>query len=313
MDLGTNNCRLLIAEPAANGFRVVDGFSQVVRLGEGMQESGRIGEAAMGRTLRALRECVARITARPIAATACVATQACRAAANGAEFLARVRDEIGLAFRIIDPEEEARLAVKGCASLIDRNAEAALIVDIGGGSTELSWVDAQGAIQSWTSTPLGVATLAERLPEPDSGVREWYKILVEHVIAQLPIVDEAGEARRAMLRDGRAHIIGTSGTVTGLAGVHLNLPRYQRARVDAAWMRSADCTATTGRLRAMSKAERAAHPCIGKDRADFVLPGCAILEAVLSVWPSERLRVADRGLREGLLMNLMAAHQAEVA
>lgn len=310
VDLGTNNCRLLIAEPADGGFRVLEGYSQIVRLGEGLEETGRLSDAAIARAMQALRACAARIASKPVARVGCIATQACRVAANGAEFLARVHADLGLAFTIIEPEEEARLAVMGCVSLIDPAAEAALIVDIGGGSMELCWVDARGAIMSWTSTPLGVSSLAERFPEPRENQAAWYQSLVDDVLRQMPVSDQLTMHLRAMLANGRAHVIGTSGTVTGLAGVHLGLARYQRAKVDGVWMRSADCVATTKKLRAMSHAERAAHPCIGRDRADFVLPGCAILEAVLRVWPCERLRVADRGLREGVLMNLMTAHAA---
>lgn len=307
LDLGTNNCRLLIAAPAGAGaFRVVHGWSQIVRLGEGLSATGRLGDAAMARTMAALAQCAERLAERGVKRVGCVATQACRQALNGQDFLDRVRRETGLDFTIISAEEESQLAVMGCASLIDPDVDRALVVDIGGGSTELSLVDARtpdNRILQWASAPLGVVQLAETIPERDAR-DDWYAHMRAHVRDALAanIRIDAAQA----LRDGRAHMIGTSGTVTSLAGVHMRLPRYQRAKVDGAWMSAQDCIAAAAELRAMPISGRAAHPCIGPDRADLVLPGCAILEAVLDLWPAQRLRVADRGLREGVLLSLMA-------
>lgn len=322
LDLGTNNCRLLVAEPSGAGFRVIDGYSQIVRLGEGVSASGRLTEAAMVRTFGALSACAERIARRNVTAVGCIATQACRAAANGPAFLERVRRELGLSFDLISPEQEARLAVLGCASLIDPADEAALIVDIGGGSTELCWVDARAAsarvragrldppIAAWGSAPVGVVTLADEEPEPASGPSEgWYEAMVARLMAQIGRLDGA-EGLRGAFESGRAHIVGTSGTVTSLAGVHLGLPRYQRAKVDGVWLGVRECRTAIDGLRALSRDERAAHPCIGRDRADLVIPGCAILEAVFRLWPTTRIRVADRGLREGVLMTLIAKHRA---
>jgi exopolyphosphatase/guanosine-5'-triphosphate,3'-diphosphate pyrophosphatase len=261
----------------------------------------------------ALKACVERIAAHGVAHVGCVATEACRAAENGAAFLARVRDELGLTFRIITTEEEARLAALGCADLIDPAAEGALIVDIGGGSTEMSWLDARAAAQmrdgdldapivAWTSRPVGVVTLAEQSDE------ERFEAMAEAVRAHVAALGAQDAELKALMAQDRAHIIGASGTVTCLAGVHLDLPRYQRSKVDGLWLSREDCAGAAARLRAMTRAERARHPCIGAERADLILPGCAILRAVLEAWPSKRLRVADRGLREGILMTLIAAH-----
>lgn len=317
LDLGTNNCRLLVAEPSGAGFRVIDGFSQIVRLGEGLGATGRLSGAAMSRTLGALRACADKIARHRPVAIGCIATQACRVAANGPDFLARVERELGLAFDVITPADEARLAVLGCASLIDGRVEAALIVDIGGGSTELSWVDAKSAgadptILAWSSAPVGVVTLAESAPEPPSPNGAWYADMVARLADQFAAI-EATPALREAFAGGRAHIVGTSGTITSLAGVHLNLARYQRSKVDGVWLTRQEVREATARLIAMSHAERARHPCIGPDRADLVVPGCAILEAVVRVWPVERFRVADRGLREGVLMTLMARHAERFA
>ncbi len=317
LDLGTNNCRLLVAEAAPDGgFKVVDGYSEIVRLGEGLSATGRLSPAAMQRTLGALAACAAKIDKRRPVAVGCIATQACRQAENGAEFLARVADELGLHFEVISPEDEARLAVLGCASLVDPEAEAALIVDIGGGSTELSWVDTALAddgvppILAWSSAPIGVVTLAEAAAEPAPGTQEcaaWYDAMVARLAERIAAIETPAQVKEAFA-NGRAHIVGTSGTITSLAGVHLDLPRYQRSKVDGVWLWREDVRAATEKLRDMSTRDRARHPCIGPDRADLVVPGCAILEAVCEVWPVERLRVADRGLREGVLMTMIARH-----
>jgi exopolyphosphatase/guanosine-5'-triphosphate,3'-diphosphate pyrophosphatase len=318
LDLGTNNCRLLMAAPnGAGGLRVVDGFSRIVRLGEGLAHTGKLSEAAMARAYQALVACAQRVEARNPTAIGCVATQACRAASNGEMFLNRVHKDLGLRFEVITPEEEARLSVLGCASLLDLESDHAMIVDIGGGSTEMSWVSPRDVaaagldppIVSWGSSPLGVVTLAEEEAEPDDMRQAWYEALVTRLAASISSVGDAQHLRQAFA-EGRGHIIGTSGTVTSLAGVFLDLPRYTRARVDGMWFDVADCRAVIARLLAQSREERAANPCIGKDRADLVVMGGAILDAVLRVWPAPRIRVADRGLREGVLMRLMAEHEA---
>ncbi len=313
LDLGTNNCRMLVAaQDGERGLRVVDGFSRIVRLGEGLAHTGRLSEQAMARAYQALVACAQRLEARAPVAVGCVATQACRAAANGETFLNRIRTDLGLDFQVISPEEEARLSVLGCASLLEPEADVALIVDIGGGSTELAWVTPRDVIAAgldppilaWGSSPLGVVTLAEEETEPDRDKTEWFNCVVERLAEAIRPVGGALHLQDAF-QQGRAHVIGTSGTVTSLAGVHLNLPRYNRARVDGMWFDMQDCRATIAHLLSQNLSERAAQPCIGKDRADLVVFGGAILDAVMRVWPAPRIRVADRGLREGVLMRLM--------
>ena len=320
LDLGTNNCRLLIASPTARGFRVLEAFSRIVRLGDGLTHTGRLDGAAMDRALAALAICADRIRRRGAPPLRAVATQACRSAENGADFIARVEAETGLKLSIITPKEEARLSVAGCVALLDRDCDAALVVDVGGGSTELSWIDlgqlrfdperrpphpARLPIKAWLSVPIGVVTLADRFPEPIEGRDDWFRAMVEQVRGQIAAFEGAREMEEAF-RCGRAHLIGTSGAITSLAGLHLGLPRYERARVDGLWMTREDCDTAAGKLMGMTARERAAQPCIGPDRADLVLAGAAILQAVQELWPCARVRVADRGLREGLLMSLMS-------
>ncbi|MFC7380186.1 Ppx/GppA phosphatase family protein [Brevundimonas sp. GCM10030266] len=310
LDLGTNNCRLLIARPAKDGFRVVDSFSRIVRLGEGLSRTGRLDDAAMERAYEALMLCAERVVRRGVdpSRLMAVATQACRQADNGAAFIERVRQGAGLKLRIIDPAEEARLAVEGCRNLFDPTAEAVLVVDVGGGSTELNWLRRTGSgfqLEGWISAPIGVVTLAERHPEPVGGdLTPWYEAMVADMgaaIADTPV----GPDLRDLFVSGRAHMVGTSGAITSLAGIHLGLRRYQRNLVDGLWMTRADCERAANRLKALGPEGRAAESCIGPDRADLVLAGAAIMEAIQRAWPSERVRVADRGLREGLLLERM--------
>lgn len=313
LDLGTNNCRLLVAIPGKPGqFRVIDAFSRIVRLGEGLTASGRLGEAAMDRAVGALKICADKLRSREVQAARLIATEACRSAANGEEFLDRVEREAGIKLEIIDRRTEARLAVSGCGSLIERDTDGVVLFDIGGGSSEIALIDLSrhrtprlaSHIVSWTSLPLGVVSLAERFGGRNVTT-ESFDAMVAYVHEHL-----AGFVGRNHLdhvsRTPRFHLLGTSGTVTTLAGIHLNLERYERNRVDGLWMDNAEVDAMMARLRGWDFEARVANPCIGADRADLVLAGCAILQAIREVWPSPRLRVADRGLREGILTELMA-------
>lgn len=313
LDLGTNNCRLLIAVPQGASFRVVDAFSRIVRLGEGVSGSGRLSKEAMDRAVEALKICAAKLKGRDGIRSRLIATEACRIAENGDEFLARVREEAGLNLEIVNRETEARLAVAGCASLVDRRAEGVILFDIGGGSSELVWLDLRDRkktgraitrrVRTWTSLPVGVVNISERHGGVDV-TPESFEGMIGEVTGLLEAFPEA-EALSAMVARGEVHMLGTSGTVTTLAGVHLGLEYYDRRRVDGIWMSAADVSLMTDKLLAMSFEERSRNACIGRERADLVLAGCAILEALRRKWPCERLRVADRGLREGILYEMM--------
>lgn len=307
LDLGTNNCRLLIARPVDHGFRVIDAFSRIVRLGEGVAASGRLTEAAMGRALDALKVCAHKLERRRVTRWRCVATEACRRASNGSEFLTRVAAETGIDLEVIGGDEEARLALGGCSPLLDYDHRHALIFDIGGGSTELIWValdrNRETRQLGWVSLPCGVVNLAERFPSgDDSGAN--YEPMVQAVRAMLEPFDRDHDIA-AQVRGEAVQLLGTSGTVTTIAGVLLDLPRYERSAVDGRWIDFDDVIDVSRDLAGKTIAERARHPCIGPDRADLVVAGCAILEAIHRVWPAQRLRVADRGVREGILTYLM--------
>lgn len=325
LDLGTNNCRLLVAKPSRRGFTVVDAFSRIVRLGEGLAASGALSTEAMTRAHDALKVCRIKMERNRVHRHRMVATEACRRAANAPDFLDRVRRDLGLEIEILTHEAEARLAVSGCASLIEDAAEHALIFDIGGGSSELIWLDlaarprtwrrsladrleAQSIISAWTSLPIGVVTLAERFGGAlvTSDSYEAMAAYVQSLIA--PFEQRHGYCQR--IRGRRVHMLGTSGTVTTLAGVHLGLKRYDRSRVDGTWLTVEEVRRVSRALLGLSYSERVSQPCIGRERADLVLAGCAILEGLLRCWPIDRLRVADRGLREGILTTLMAEDRA---
>lgn len=320
LDLGTNNCRLLVAVPTRPGnFRVVDAFSRIVRLGEGFGTTGRLSDAAMDRAIEALKVCRDKLYARPIQRARLIATEACRSALNGEEFLARVSAETGLKLEVVDRETEARLAVSGCSSLVDRTAKSIILFDIGGGSSEIALVDSQNHrggrlanhIRAWTSLPVGVVTMAEKFGGEHVN-HEKFNDMVDYALNLLHNHGDPDLMASSVFGDKGVngddfHLIGTSGTVTTLAGIHLDLPRYDRRRVDGLWMSSRQIDAINTKLLNWTFEQRSANACIGTDRADLVLAGCAILEAIRKAWPSERLRVADRGLREGILTDMMAA------
>src|ERR1700761_337818 len=306
LDLGTNNCRLLIACPTEDGFRVVDSFSRIVRLGEGISVTGYIREAALERAIAALSVCRDKIRTRKARRLRLIATEACRAASNAEGFRDRVAAETGIRLEVIDRETEAALAVIGCSPLLDPRGRGAILFDIGGGSTELVRIErdpaeknCQPLTKAWMSIPLGVVTLAEHFGGRDV-TRELYARMVSEVAGHIaPFAAEHGHNIDGM------HLLGTSGTVTTLAGIHLNLARYDRRRIDGVWMDDADVTLTIERLLGMSYQQRANNNCISVDRADLVLAGCAILDAIRQAFPLPRLRVADRGLREGMLVEMM--------
>lgn len=310
LDLGTNNCRLLIARQARDGFYVVDSFSRVVRLGEGLLASGRLSDASQDRALAALAVCAGKIRRREVTLARSVATEACRRAANGAKFIERVYEETGIALDVITPAEEARLAVLGCQALIEPETPDAIVFDIGGGSTELVLVrpgaDGQAEVRAWVSLPWGVISLAETepmaIPTRDGRLDAYAR---SH--GRVTSVLAAFAARVAPLMEGRTpQLLGTSGTVTTLAALQMGLPAYDRTVVDGCYVPAAEMRAIGHMLAGKSPAERGLLPTIGPDRADLIVAGCAILESILAAFPSQRLRIADRGIREGILRTLIA-------
>jgi exopolyphosphatase/guanosine-5'-triphosphate,3'-diphosphate pyrophosphatase len=300
VDLGTNNCRLLIARPAGDGFRVVDSFSRIVRLGEGVAATGRLSDAAIDRTVAALTVCAQRIARHQVHHVLAVATQAARLAANTEMLIARARDEAGIALNVISAEEEANLAALGCAPLIGRKYRGALIFDIGGGSTEIIHLkrgaqkDRFDTVQS-ASLPVGVVTLAETAQASLPAMRQ---AMIDRFT---PLAGEQGANRFDPTSE---HLLGTSGTVTTLAAIALKLPRYDRAKVDASWHHTAALLKVVDRIARLDVPALAALGPVGPERADLMLAGAAIFSAICALWPGIMLRVADRGLREGMLRRM---------
>ena len=315
IDLGTNNCRLLIARPAGDHFTVVDAFSRVVRLGEGLAQTGRLSDAAMERTIGALQVCSDKLKRRNVHLARSVATEACRRAANGAEFIARAAAETGILLDIISAEEEARLAVVGCHLLLEAGDGPAIIFDIGGGSTEVVLVESrQGQIphiHDWLSVPWGVVSLTESCPaEPADALGRAARYDQMCTLVRASLAPFAQRMTSAIARADPGHklrLLGTSGTVTTLASLHLELPQYDRRAVDGLMVPRGAMAQLCERLALMTPEQRRAQPCIGRERADLVVAGCAILQAIFDLWPADRLGVADRGIREGILRSLMSA------
>jgi exopolyphosphatase/guanosine-5'-triphosphate,3'-diphosphate pyrophosphatase len=329
LDLGTNSCRMLVARPEGSQFKVVDSFSKSVQLGAGLEKSGRLSRGSIYRTIQALRVCQQKLKRNKVARMRLVATEACRRASNNAEFMARVKRETGLELEIIEPLEEARLAVISCAPLVSRKTEQLLVVDIGGGSTELVWIDltevpreerrraimrmsggfdarkrgrAAAKVVDWISVPLGVATLRDQFRDvEDDGARfalmSWF--FEENLAEFAPYKNEPP-------RDG-FQIVGTSGTVTTVAASHLGLKRYDRNKVDGLRMTSEEIDKVIRNYLSLGPDGRRLDPRIGVDRQALIMSGAAILQALLRCWPTDRLSVADRGLREGILYSLMSA------
>ena len=311
LDLGTNNCRLLIARPSGKNFTVIDAFSRVVRLGEGLAATGLLSEDAMDRAVGALHVCAEKLKRRNVHLARSVATEACRRAANGADFIARVREETGIALDIISAQEEARLAVLGCHILLEDGKGPAVVFDIGGGSTELVLIEPGGPVPrilDWLSVPWGVVSLTDSAPPPDGTeqgrIHRYAKMRQLVSTAFAPFAHRVAPVAAA---EKRVRLMGTSGTVTTLASVHLELPHYDRQAVDGLIVPSQSMREVCLRLTTMSAAQRGTLPCIGDDRASLVVAGCAILESILDIWPADMLGVADRGIREGILRSLIAA------
>jgi len=329
LDLGTNNCRLLVAKPNRDGFRVIDAFSRIVRLGEGLGNSKALSDHAMGRTIEALRVCHSKLQRNDVTRVRAVATEACRRAENADRFIERVRSETSIELEIIAPEEEAELALVGCSPLYDAPEDDdayALLFDIGGGSTQITWVrlvdsalvpnQVDTEILGCISVPCGVVTLSESFGCVEDELGHVSPALYGEICAHvrdLLVEFDRHHGISAHVGEGRVQMVGTSGTVTTLTGVFLDLPYYNRDHVDGRQLEFDQLCSARDHLLSLNRQDRAAHPCIGPGRADLVVSGCAVLDAICDLWPVGRLRVADRGLREGILHGLMRSADRESA
>lgn len=313
LDLGTNNCRLLIARAATGrgALRVVDSFSKIVRLGEDVSHTGELSEAAMERTLSALRQCRAKLDRYQVTHSRFVATEACRRAKNATVFLKQVERELDLPIEIISTEEEAKLAFNGCASLLKNTTTRAVVFDIGGGSTEFLWValdapqknDGRHDVLDWLSLPSGVMNLSEQ-SGGNRFVELYFDELVDRLAGRLKAFSECHGIAEEISK-GNVQLLSTSGTVTTLAAIHLDLPRYDRAKIDGISLPVASVRESSSKLLAMRPSERFHHPCVGPERSDFIMSGCAIFEAIARLWPIPHITIADRGVREGIILSFL--------
>lgn len=303
LDLGTNNCRLLIAQRSRGGFKVVDGFSRIVGLGQGISEGGNLSETAIERTIDALKVCARKIKRWRVSNVRCVVTQAARSASNSVSLLERVFEQTGLQIEIISPQEEAELTFTGCVPLLDPAFRNALLFDVGGGSAEFVWARMFGPklvdIEGWMSLPCGVVTLIERHGSHEFSRQEYRDLVLEVMDMLRPFDARFRIARKVSV--GSVQMVGTAGAVTTIAGINMRLPRYNRDRVDGSWLSFEAIQRVSHLLSAQTAENRMLNPCIGRNRADLIVAGCAVLEAVCQVWPAGRLCVADRGVREGIL------------
>lgn len=307
IDLGTNNCRLLVAQVKNNTFKIIDSFSRIVRLGEGLIHNDNLNEEAVERTIKALHICANKMQARGVGKSRSIATEACRRATNSNAFYERVMNDTGITLETISAQQEAQLTLDGCAQLLDENTSHALVFDIGGGSTELMWVqrthDAKAVVLAMLSLPVGVVSLVEQYGSGIIQPRIYEEICTRIEDELQPFDRQHGISDHLASND--IQLLGTSGTVTTLGALYLNLPRYNRSMIDGLDMRVDTIAAISQRLARMDHHQRAQNGCIGPERADLVVMGCAILEAICRHWPSQNVRAADRGIREGLLMGLM--------
>lgn len=310
IDLGTNSCRLVIATPTPTSFRIVETFSKITRLGEGIINNNELSRAAIKRTVGALKVCAGVLAEyAPIRRSRFVATAACRRAVNCPQFLDLVKRETGLTLEIISSQEESRLAVVGCIPLLSRNIKRTLVFDIGGGSTEISLARTTNSgntfIEGFVSLPYGVVTISEAFPSQDMTDLA-YDTIIERTHKILNDFEEKHHIREAIANQ-EIQIIGTSGTVTVLGAVHLNLPRYNRSAVDGISISKQDIDRTINKIKRLGDEGRKKHPCIGAQKADLTMAGCAVVEALCSFWPVSEITVADRGIREGILLDMMHA------
>ncbi len=319
LDLGTNNCRLLIARPTvypsrqAHGIKVLDTFSRIVRLGEGLSTDNLLSADAMGRTISALKACKKKLERFDVKYARFVATEACRQAGNTFEFLKRVKEEAGLDINVISNEDEAKLAFLGCSTLLASSSEHAVVFDIGGGSTEFMWVKrdnmappellCEHRIVDWLSLNQGVMNLSEKFGGA-AFAEVYFDELVGHLTKRLRAFDKKNKIAEAV-KQGQVQMLSTSGTLTTLAAIHLGLTHYERSRVDGFTFSMDDLRDAAQKILAMRPSERFANACIGPDRSDYVISGCAIFEAICSLWPIPEITIADRGVREGIILSLM--------
>lgn len=304
LDLGTSNCRLLISKTEKNKLVELERFSRIVRLGEGLGLRGNLTDIAMQRTISVLKICADKFSRYNLDGQRCVATEACRRAENREELVRRAKDEAGINLEIISTEEEAELAFTSCLNLVDPDAQNVLLTDIGGGSTEIIWAELQEGkpiIKKSFSAKIGVMSLSDLLDNQFFRYGTYQEIVAYTTKVFSPIKESLYEETS---KSKKTQYICTSGTITALAALHLDLQRYNRSLIDGISISRQEIEQVKRKLLHMNQAERENLPCVGRERGDLMIPGCAILEAIYSCWNIDKFVVADRGVRDGVIASL---------
>lgn len=305
IDLGTRNCRLIIAKHHGGQIEIVDLFSRFVCLGEGVAQSRRLGRKAMERTITVLKQCAKRLSHYPNVVFSGVTTDAVRRAENAQSFLRRVARETGLKLEMIDEKEEAYYEVLGCARVLDMRKKRHIIFDIGGGSSEIILCsldqEKRVRIDEMLSLPYGVVNLYESV---DKLTFTSYTSIVEEVqnLCRRFLVAHLGDL--ASQDVSAFQVIGTSGTTTTVAAMHHNLKMYDRERVDGTSLCFEDVQKVIHYVQSLSPAERRSNAFCGHVEDDLVLTGFAILEGILRAVPCMYFTVTDAGVRDGLIRTL---------
>ena len=299
VDIGTLTCRLLIADIATSG-RLTELRSdrRILRLGEGVDQTGKLSGAAMDRVIQCLQEWRGLIDASHVDATAAVATSAVRDAANRDEFLDRVKHEAGFEVELISGEEEARRTMLGIRSGLSHEVTDVLALDIGGGSTEFI-LDRSGQKPVVRSIDIGVVRICERLLHHDP-----------------PTDDEVREAREWVARETKAAVadmdhyqtatfVGTAGTITSLAAMAQKLSTYEPARIHNYQLELTTIQEIEQMLLSRKKADRAGLPGLEKGREEVIAAGAIIIRTIMETLGMSSVLVSDLGLREGVLIDLV--------
>lgn len=315
IDLGTNSCRLLVARADESNLKIIDSYSKIIRLGEDIHQTKKLSRQAINRAIDSLAICIQKINKHNVKLLRCVTTEACRQALNAADFIEEVKEKVGIKLEIINPSEEAYLAITGCSSLLSNQASYALAFDIGGGSTELLWMKVYSAPESdkqiyhnievidCISLPFGVVTLSEGYGAHASHPKA-YEDTRERILQKLAVFCEKNSILN-YVKQNQVQMIGTSGTVTTLAAIFLELTKYERKLIDGFMIETQALIGICRDILAMEEKDRLNHPCIGVERASFIVMGAAILEGIISMWPITSTVIADRGVREGILIDLL--------
>ena len=297
VDIGTNSTRLLVADVRDGAVEELDRRSVVTRLGEGVDATGRLADAAQERVFERLAQYAESIERHGCARRLAVLTSAVRDADNGAAFSDAVRERFGLDARTLSGDEEARLTYLGATAARDGGAEPLLVVDIGGGSTELV-TGARGEMDFHVSTQAGVVRHTERFLRDDPPAREDVDALAREVRAVFE------EAVPAEVRERVRAAVAVAGTATSVAAIDAGIEPYDPARVEGAVVRAFRLEEISANLVALPLEERRAVPGLHPDRAPTIVAGTILLSQVLEAFGLDRFEASERDILWGAAIDV---------